>query len=85
MIVLCLWDEGHGLSQYVLGMEIIRNHPKKLWGTSQEAYIKKALELFCMHSSKPVDTPVKKRLTLSLDQRPKIDKEKEAMSNVSLR
>ena len=35
-----------------------------------------------MHYSKPVDTPVEKGLTLSLDQCPKIDKEKEAMSSV---
>ena len=35
-----------------------------------------------MHYSKPVDTPVEKGLTLSLDQCPKTDKEKERMSNV---
>ena len=35
-----------------------------------------------MHYSKPIDTPVEKGLTLSLDQCPKIDKEKEAVSNV---
>ena len=33
-----------------------------------------------MHYSKLVDTPVKKGLTLSLDQCPKTDKEKERMS-----
>ena len=35
-----------------------------------------------MHDSKPVDTPVEKGLTLSIDQCPKTDKEKEKMSNV---
>jgi len=35
-----------------------------------------------MHYSKPVDIPVEKALSLSLDQCPKTDKEKEAMSNV---
>ena len=34
-----------------------------------------------MHYSKPVDTPVKKGRTLSIDQCPKTDKEKERMSN----
>ena len=45
-------------ARYVLGMEIIRHRPKKLLGMSQEAYIKKVLERFRMHYSKPVDTPV---------------------------
>ena len=35
-----------------------------------------------MHYSKPVDTLVEMGLTLSLDQCPKTDKEKERMSNV---
>ena len=71
-----------GEATYVLGVEIIRDRPKKLLGMSQEAYIKKVLERFRRHYSKPVDTPVEKGLTLSLDQCPKTDKEKEAMSNV---
>jgi len=35
-----------------------------------------------MHYSKPIDTLVEKGLTLSLDQCPKTDKEKERESNV---
>jgi len=35
-----------------------------------------------MHYSKAVDTPVENGLTLSIDQCPKTDKEKERMSNV---
>jgi len=35
-----------------------------------------------MHYSKPVDTLIKKGLTLSLNQCPKIDNEKEAMNIV---
>ena len=65
-----------GEARYVLGVEIVRNRPKKLLGMSQEAYIKKVLERFRMHYSKPVDTPVEKCLTLSLDQCPKTDKQK---------
>jgi len=33
-----------GTAKYVLSVEIIRNHPKKLLGMSQEAYIKKVLD-----------------------------------------
>ena len=47
-----------GEVRYVIGVEIIRNHPKKLLRMSQEAYIKKVLEQFRMHYSKLVDTPV---------------------------
>ena len=60
-----------GEARYVLGVEIIRNGPKKLLSMSQEAYIKKALERFRMHYSKPIDTPVENGLTLRLDQCPK--------------
>jgi len=35
-----------------------------------------------MHYSKPVDTPVERGLTLSLDQCPKIDQEKQKMKDV---
>ena len=35
-----------------------------------------------MHYSKPVDTPIEKGLTISLEQCPKTDKEKERMNNV---
>ena len=71
-----------GEVRYVLSVEIIRNRPKKLLGMSLEAYINKVLERFHMHYSKPIDTPIGKGLTLSPDQCPKTDKEKEAMSNV---
>jgi len=71
-----------GEVRYVLGVKIIRNRPKRLLGMSHEAYVKKVLERFRMYYSKPVDTSIEKGLTLSLDQCPKIDKEKEAMGNV---
>jgi len=35
-----------------------------------------------MYYSKPVDTPIEKGLTLSLDECPKTDKKNEVMSNV---
>jgi len=71
-----------GEARYVLGVEITRNRSKKLLGLSQDACINKIFERFCMHYSKPVDTPVEKGITLSLDQCLKTDKEKERMSSI---
>ena len=71
-----------GEARYALSVEIIKNHPKKLLYISQEVSIKKVLERIRMHYSKSLDTPVEKGLTLSLDQCPKIDNEKETMNNI---
>jgi len=59
-------DMGEG--RYVLGVEIVRDRPRKLLGLCQKAYIEKVLERFRIHYSKLVDTPVEKGLTLSLEQ-----------------
>jgi len=56
-----------GETRYVLGVEIIRDRPRKLLDLSQKAYIEKVLECFRMLYSKPVDPPVEKGLTLSLE------------------
>jgi len=74
--------EDMGEARYVLGVKIVRNRPKKLLDMCQEAYIKRVVERFRMHYSKPVDTPIDKGLTLSLDQFPKTDQEKEKMKDV---
>ena len=74
-----------GEANYVLGVRIVRNREKKLISLSQETYIKKVLERFRMNNCKPIDTPVEKGLSLSVDQCPKNDKEKEQMSNVPYR
>ena len=55
-----------GEARYVLGVEIIRDRPRKLLGLCHKAYIEKVLERFRMHYSKPVNTLVEKDLTLSL-------------------
>ena len=60
-----------GEASYVLGVKIIRDHAKRLLGLSQETYIKKMLERYHMQDSKPMDTPVEKSLSLSLDMCPK--------------
>ena len=40
--------KGMGEARHVLGVEIFRNHSKKLLGLSQEAYINKILKQFRM-------------------------------------
>ena len=64
-----------GEARYVLGVEIIKDRSRKLLGLCQKAYIEKVFERFRMHYSKPVDTPIDKGLTLSLEQCPTTDDE----------
>ena len=55
---------------------------KRLPGLSQETYIKKMLKRYHMHDCKPMDTPIERNLSLSLDICSKTPKEKEQMSKV---
>ena len=71
-----------GETRFVLGIEIIRDRPRKLLGLCPKPYIEKVLEHFRMHYSKIVDTPVEKGLTLSLEQCPTTDDEKQKMGKV---
>uniref|UniRef100_A0A2N9IG39 Integrase catalytic domain-containing protein n=1 Tax=Fagus sylvatica TaxID=28930 RepID=A0A2N9IG39_FAGSY len=72
-----------GEANFVLGVKITRDRSKKLLSLSQGTYIKKILERFHMHNSKPIDTPMEKGCTLSLDQCPKNDEEKNQMSKLA--
>ncbi|GMP34352.1 hypothetical protein CsSME_00007257 [Camellia sinensis var. sinensis] len=45
---------------FFLGVKILRDHSKRLLDLSQETYIKRISERFCMHYSKPIDTPIEK-------------------------
>jgi hypothetical protein len=56
-----------GEANFVLGVKITRDRSKKLLSLSQGTYIKKILERFHMHNSKPTDTPMENGCTLSLD------------------
>ncbi|KAK2969902.1 hypothetical protein RJ640_009848 [Escallonia rubra] len=71
-----------GEANYVLGVKIVRDRSKRLLGLSQETYIKKVIERFRMHNSKPIDTPMDKACTLTTDQCPKNDEKKNQMSKV---
>jgi len=48
----------------------------------QETYLNNILECFQINHCKPIDTPVQNVLTLSLDQCPKTNAEKERMKDV---
>ena len=65
-----------GDANYVLGVKIIWDHSKQLLGLSQETYIKKMLKRYHMHDCKPMDAPVERNLSLSLDMCPKTPEEK---------
>ena len=69
-------------ASYVLGVKIFRDRSKRLLGLSQETYIKKMLKCYHMHDYKPMDTPIEKNLSFSLDMCPKTPNEKEQMSKV---
>ena len=71
-----------GEASYVLGVKILRDRSKHLLGLSQEMYIKKMLQHYHMHDCKPMDTPIERNLSLSLDMCPKSPEEKEQMSKV---
>jgi hypothetical protein len=71
-----------GEVNFVLGIKITRDHSKKILSLSQGTYIKKILERFHVHNSKPIDTPMEKGCTLNLDQCPKNDEEENQMSKV---
>ena len=71
-----------GEANYVLGVKIFRDRSKKLLGLFQETCIKMILERFCLHNSKPIDTPIKKGHTLILEDCLKSEKEKREMARV---
>ena len=71
-----------GEASYVLSVKIFKDRSKQLLGLSKETYIKKMLKCYHMHDYKPMDTPIEKNLSLSLDMCPKTPNEKEQMSKV---
>ena len=60
-----------GNVSYVLGIQIYRDHSKDILGLSQKGYIEKLLQRYGMQDCKPLDTPIAKEDTLSLNQCPK--------------
>uniref|UniRef100_A0A2N9GDW0 Reverse transcriptase Ty1/copia-type domain-containing protein n=1 Tax=Fagus sylvatica TaxID=28930 RepID=A0A2N9GDW0_FAGSY len=71
-----------GEASFVLGVKILRDRSRKLFGLSQETYIRKVLERFHMQDCKPIDTPVGKGDSLSNEMCPKTQAEIESMARV---
>jgi hypothetical protein len=71
-----------GEASYVLGVEITRDQPDRFIGLSQEIYIRKIFERFCMSDCKPIDTPVERNLSLSTDMYTKTEEQRERMAHV---
>ncbi|KAL0367961.1 UNVERIFIED_CONTAM: Retrovirus-related Pol polyprotein from transposon TNT 1-94 [Sesamum calycinum] len=71
-----------GEAKYILGVKIHRDRFKKLLSLSQETYIKRIIERFCMHNANPVDTPMDKSCVLSRELCPKTEEEKKRMAKI---
>jgi hypothetical protein len=75
-----------GEANYALGVKIVRDQAKRLFGLSQETYIKKMLEHYHIQDNKLMNTSVDKSLSLSLnlsrDMCPKTLEEKEKISRI---
>ncbi|KAI9177184.1 hypothetical protein LWI28_012036 [Acer negundo] len=67
---------------YILEVKITKDHSKKLLTLSQKPCIRKIFERFNMADCKPMDTPISKGQTLSLDMCPKTLQELDRMKNV---
>ncbi|KAL0394937.1 UNVERIFIED_CONTAM: Retrovirus-related Pol polyprotein from transposon TNT 1-94 [Sesamum latifolium] len=73
-----------GEAEYILGVKIHRDRSKKLLSLSQETYIKRIIERFCMHNANPVDTPMDKSCVLSKELCPKTEEEKKRMTKIRM-
>ena len=65
-----------GAAKHILGMEIHRDRKNgKLW-LSQQKYVEKVLEKFCMNNVKPVNVPLASHFKLSSVLSPRTDEDK---------
>ena len=71
-----------GEAAYILGVKIFKDRSRKLLALSQEPYIKKIIERFNMGDCKPMDTPIAKGQSLSLEMSPETLQKKERMAIV---
>ncbi|KAL0427816.1 UNVERIFIED_CONTAM: Retrovirus-related Pol polyprotein from transposon TNT 1-94 [Sesamum latifolium] len=72
-----------GEAEYILGVKIHQDRSKKLLSLSQETYIKRIIEQFCMHNANPVDTPMDESCVLSKELCPKTEEENKCMAKIS--
>ena len=65
-----------------MGVKITRDRSRRFLSLSQEAYLKKVYERFGMQDYKPIDTPVEKNASLSINMSPKTEEENEKIARV---
>ena len=63
-------------------MDIVRNQMKGELFLSQQGYLKKVVERFRMHQSKPVSTPLGHHTKLSITQAPNTEEERRKMDTI---
>ena len=71
-----------GEASYVIGIKIERDRSQWILGLSQETYINKMLERFCMKDCSLGIAPIVKGDKFSLNQCPSNDSEKKDMKNI---
>ena len=69
-------------AQYILGIQIVRNHKNRTLAMSQASYIDKMLSRYKMQNSKKGLLPYIYGIHLSKEQCPKIPQEVEDMRNI---
>ena len=71
-----------GETSYAIGINIERDRSQWILGLSQETYINKVLERFCMKDCSLGIAPIVKGDKFSLNQCPSNDSEKKDMKNI---
>ena len=71
-------------TSYVIGIKIERDKSQRILGLSQETYINKVFERFCMQDCLPSIAPIVKCDKFSLNQCPSNDLEKKEIKKHSL-
>ena len=78
----CFSMKDLGEATYILGIKIYRDRSRKLIGLSQSTYIDKVLKRFSMQDSKRGFLPMTHGITLSKEQCPKTQEERERMIKI---
>ena len=71
-----------GATNFIMGMEITRDHTNRMIFLNQRKYVEMVLKRFNMHESKPVKVPIPIGVKLYIEQCPKTQEEEEDMLRV---
>ena len=68
-----------GAANFILGMEIRRDHANRMIWLNQRKYVETVLHIFNMNASKLIKVPIPVGVKLSVEQCPKAREEEEDM------